>query len=398
MEQDKKKQLTINDVKNIIKDIEEDEVRNSGFNGKIRNLTAVEYYKESFKNKNLTLVKKISSLTVPLTAKGIYRYKDSTVIIFMKSDNKILDPNTDLFSFILTCYHEIRHNLQDSLPVYCFDKFACDIDGFIAQFNPVIYNKKHNSFYNEINANNYAIEKAREYLENKFPDIYNNKEVQGKFEERKDVYFTDYVLFDIVNSIEETSYLLKKHKFSKDEKDDISPILNIFFNEDNSFRSFKEIFSNEKFKDVDTRISCAFFSSKSFLDSIDLNNLDYNELDILYKSLEYTNKLYERQYKIIESEKKNYKERIEFFFMIQKNIFRRISYLRSTLRLIKVFEKRQAKSYRGHGLHKKKIPEYLDKTNYLLNSKKNNGFIIIDIFYIISFIVSIIVVGYLILF
>ena len=183
-----------------------------------------------FKNKNLTLVKKISSLTVPLTARGIYRYKDSTVIIFMKSDNKILDPNTDLFSFILTCYHEIRHNLQDSLPVYSFDKFACDIDGFIAQFNPVIYNKKHNSFYNEINANNYAIEKAREYLENKFPDIYNNKEVQGKFEERKDVYFTDYVLFDIVNSIEETSYLLKKHKFSKDEKDDISPILNIFFN------------------------------------------------------------------------------------------------------------------------------------------------------------------------
>lgn len=398
MGRENNKQLTIDDIKKIIADIEEEEKKESGFNAKIKTLTTVEYYKESFKNKNFTLVKKIKNLSLPLTSSAFYSYKDSSIVIFMDSYTKILDQNSDLFRIVFTCYHEIGHNLQDSLPIYSFNRFACDIDSFIACFNTTVYDKKHDSFYNEIDANNYAIKKTKEYLKRNFPDIYNDKVVQHKFEIHEEDYFTDYVLFDLVNSIEETSYLLKKHKLSIEEKDDISPIINIFFGEDNSFRAFNEILSNKNLKDIDTRVFCAFLSSKAFLNSLDLTNLNCNELEILYKSLKYMNTLYDRQYKIIELEKSNYKERIQSYFKIQKNIFQRISYLKNILCVINDFKKRQAKSYRAHKLHKKKLPEYLDRTSSLLNSKKNNGFVVIDILYIISLVVSLGVIGYLILF
>ena len=398
MGQENNKQLTIDDIKKIIKDIEEEERKNFGFNGKIRNLTAVEYYKDSFKNKNLTLVKKISSLTVPLTASGICNFKNSSIVIFVDSYKKIIVPNKKTLNFIETCYHEIRHTIQPSLEDYSFDKFACDIDHLIASFNYNTYNNKHDSFYFEIDANLYGIYKAKEYLINKLPDVYENIIIQKHLEMYCNIYFNALILYDLSNSIEEASFLLKKHNFSKEEKDEISPILNIFFNEDNSFKSIKEIINNNNFKNIDPRISSSFFSSKVFLDSIDLNSLDYYELDILREVLESKNNMYMFQQEIVDTELKNNKERLQQSLNVKKNIINKIKTLHSYLYLIKEFKKIQAKSYRGHELHKKKIPEYLDKTNSLLSSKKNNGFVIIDIFYIISFIISIGVIGYIILF
>jgi len=78
-------QLTIEDIKRIIADIEEEERKKSGFNGNLLPLTAVQYYKDSFKNRNFTLEKKIESLILPLRASGFYDYPSASTVIFLKS-------------------------------------------------------------------------------------------------------------------------------------------------------------------------------------------------------------------------------------------------------------------------------------------------------------------------
>ena len=370
MNQEKNIQLNTKDIKKIITDIEEEERKESGFNGKIKSLTTIEYYKDSFKSKSFSLVKKITSLTTPLTASGIYNYKNASVVIFLDSYNKIIDPNVKITKFIKTCYHEIRHSIQEDFEPFSFNKFACDIDRLIAYYDSTLYAKRHDSFFFEIDANSYSIKKAKEYLEKKFPDIYNTEKIQKEIEDYDDYCLTNFILFDIGNSIEKTISLLKKHNISKEEKDDISPVLNIFLNDDNSFKSIKEIISNKCFKNIDERIICAFFSSKAFLESIDFNNLNYYELEILNESLKYTIDLYVRQQKIIDMEQDPYKERLENFLKTEKNIIYKLIYLYYYKSLINKLNKRQLKSSKKYELHKKKLPEYLNKTNFLLNTKK----------------------------
>lgn len=398
MEQENNQRLTIDDIKKIIADIEEEERKESGFNAKIKTLTTVEYYKESFKNKNFTLVKKIKNLSTPLTASGIYNFKDSSVVIFLNSYSKIIDPNKKILKFIKTCYHEIRHSLQDNLDPFCFTKFACDIDRLIAYYDSVLYDKRHDSFFFEIDANTYSIQKAKEYLEKKFPDIYNIEEIKKEIEKYDEYSYDNYILFDIGNSIEKAILLLKKHNISKEEKDDVSPLLNIFLNDDNSFKSIKEIACNKNFKNIDERIICAFFSNSYFLESLDFNNLNDYELEILNESLNYTINLYRRQQKILDIELQPYKERLDTYLKIEKNIVRKLNYLYHYKHLMNAFNNRQLKSSKAHKLHKKKLPQYLEQTRSLLSSKNNNGFVVIDVFYIVSLIISLGVIGYLILF
>lgn len=370
MEQEKNIQFSTEDIKKIIADITEEERINSGFKGEIKTLTTVEYYKESFKNKNFSLVKKIKSFTLPLTSRGFYNSKSSSIVVFLDSYNKIIDPNKKLLLLIKTCYHEIRHSTQNHLDSFSFDKFAYDIDRFIACNDSVYYDKNHDFFFFEIDANIYSIKKAKEYLEKNFPSIYKKESIKKEIEEYDDIYFTDWVFYDIGNSIERAISLLKNQKSSKKAKDFFSPILNIFLNTDNSFKSIIEIVNNENFKNIDNRIICALFSSKSFLESIDFNNLSYYELEILNKSLKYTIELFTKQQRILDMEQQPYKERLEFYLKIEKNIIRKLSHLHTCKILIKTLSERQLKPSKKYKLYKKKLPEYLDKTKSLLSNIK----------------------------
>ena len=53
--------------------------------------------------------------------------------------------------------------------------------------------------------------------------------------------------------------------------------------------------NNEKFYEIDKRIIYAFFSSQTFLESIDFDNVEVEELLIVKKALEYTNNIYKNQ-------------------------------------------------------------------------------------------------------
>ena len=95
----------------------------------------------------------------------------------------------------------------------------------------------------------------------------------------------------IISKIKQATSI-SKLGFEKIEK---SPALDIFLNEDSSFKNIKEIMNNEKFYEIDKRIIYAFFSSQTFLESIDFDNVEVEELSIVKKALEYTNNIYKNQ-------------------------------------------------------------------------------------------------------
>ena len=102
-------------------------------------------------------------------------------------------------------------------------------------------------------------------------------------------------------------------------------VFDIFLNDDNSFKKMSEILNDRNFKKLDERIVYAFFSSQTFLNSVDISELTEIETIWLKKSLEYANNLYEYQEKATEIVEKD-----EIIPSVQaldskKSIFQKIS-------------------------------------------------------------------------
>ena len=390
--------LSIEEMKRISHEIIEKELKQFGIELNVFPLTFVEYYNDYVFNKKNSLIKMASYSTVPLIAGGFNDLKGNTVI-FLNRINKIEKIEQKIFKLVQVCYHEARHSVQQKFDNYSYDGFLRDIDHFLKI--KIDYILEHDKYSFEIDANLYGVKRTKEYLKNRYPNLYEkHKDEIEKLEKR---YQFDYMTYDASDTVERAIKMLRitdkvrNNKIIKRKSlHEISPVLDIFLNEDASFKNFSEIVQNDRFKRLDKRIVYAILSSKSFLEQIDVNQLLQRELEIINESLQYTSALYKKQIKLIEqslNEKnitsleylKSQKSLIEKIHIIDEHYTRK---LLDNLNFMRSSKKKRK--------HMESIPTYLEESQRII--RKSKGYLSITMFYIIGMVISVLTIIYVLIF
>ncbi len=90
--------------------------------------------------------------------------KEKDIVIFLNRIDKI-EKVDNIFQLARTCYHEVRHSIQQNFDNYSYEGFLRNID--LLRTNKIYYQVEHDSFSFEIGANLYGISKAKEYIKKK---------------------------------------------------------------------------------------------------------------------------------------------------------------------------------------------------------------------------------------
>ena len=329
-----KEQYKIEDLKRILKEIviEEEKEHNINIEGYL--LTISEYYKSSILKDKLKLFPQKESilyLTAPLKFGGWYDIKDKRIIILINSLYEkfdILSPDS-FFHIIRKIYHEIRHVYQNEKMnnTNKYQEFYTFLEKILIKHDSLYYRLKHDFFLTEIDADTYSIEKTEKYLKEKNNgyyeenindidsfkrylshrnNIYNEEEIFEKFnfilqgKIKKNKKFSNEPLNKTIKELEYSSYNIKD-------------TLAIFYNQDGSFKTIKEIINNQN--KVDNKIINTIITSISFIKSININNLGNEEIKYLIQALE--NK-YQKELSKLETIKKINEEDLTF---IEESIY-----------------------------------------------------------------------------
>lgn len=379
--------LSIEDMKKIAHEIIDEEMEKEGIELNVFPLTFVEYYDNYIFSKNFNLIEMAAYSAAPLIANGLNNLKGDTVI-FLNRINKIEKIENKIFRLANTCYHEARHSMQQKFDEYSYDGFLRDIDHFLE--TDMDYTLEHDKYSFEIGANLYGVRKAKEYLRTKYPTLYEKQ--KNEIEKKEKIYKLDYMTYDASDNIERAIQKLKKQIEFKGNKakpqKEISPILEIFLNEDASFKNLSEVMQNDKFKELDRRIVYAFLSSKSFLEEVDMERLPQEELELVNESLEYTSFLYKNQSKLIEKSLNertiNYLE----YLKSQKSLIKKLRIIDAhyTRKLLKLLNFTRSDKKRQE--HMENVPKQLDKSASLIRKRENKGYLSITMFYLIGMLIS----------
>lgn len=236
-------ELSIEDMKKNSHEIIEEELRQYGIKLNIFPLTFIEYYKDYVFNKRYNLIKIAVYSSLPLVAGGFNDLKGNTVI-FLNRINKLEKIENKVFRLAQVCYHEARHSVQKTFDEYSYDRFLGDIDMYLQR--NMDYTLEHDKYSFEIGANIYGVEKAKEYLKIKYPELYEkHKEEIEKLEKK---YQLDYMTYDLSDTVERTIQLFKLNKLinnkiiKRKSLKEVSPVLEIFLNEDGRFKILVKCF------------------------------------------------------------------------------------------------------------------------------------------------------------
>ncbi len=355
-------ELSIEEMKKISRQIIESEEKEYNISIKVFPLTFIEYYKDYVFTKKFNLVR----ASLPLIAGGFNDLKGST-IIFLNKVNKIVTTEGKLFKLLLICFHEARHSEQQQFDKYSYEGFFNQLEQFIqkATLNKD-YILEHDKYCFEIGANLYGVTKAKEYLKINYPDLYEKYKNEINIQEEK--YRYNYLMYDASNTIDR---FILVNKISKNyplnlrnilNKDNPSPVLEIFLNKDNTFKNIKDIIKNDKFKTLDKKIIYAFLSSQNFIKTLDFKTLSEEELSTIKESLEYTNTIYKNQMTINEKAKKNNTITELQYLQSKKNILVKIALLIKALNFTRNETQRQTHIYN--------VGEYLEIANKELEERR----------------------------
>ena len=329
-----KEQYKIKDLKRILKEIiiEEEKEHNINIEGYL--LTISEYYKSSILKDKLKLFPQKESilyLTAPLKFGGWYDIKDKRIIILINSLYEkfdILTPDS-FFHIIRKIYHEIRHVYQNEKMnnTNKYQEFYTFLEKILIKHDSLYYRLKHDFFLTEIDADTYSIEKTEEYLKEKNNGYYEENihyidSFKRYLSHRNNIY-NEEEIFEKFNFILQGK--IKKNKKSSNEplnktikeleysSYNIKDTLAIFYNQDGSFKTIKEIINNQN--KVDNKIINTIITSISFIKSININNLGNEEIKYLIQALE--NK-YQKELSKLETIKKINEEDLTF---IEESIY-----------------------------------------------------------------------------
>lgn len=287
--------LNTKNMRTLAKYLIEKEKKIDNIQVNINPITIIEWYKTDIFQNRLKLQSwsnKFNAIITPFdgtlgenyeSSKKIYLFLNNFTIL------KLLSPKHILIEFILTTYHELAHSYQKQhLKKYTnLEIFSIAfLTNFIIEQSPTHYDIYHDQYFDEIDANFYAIKKTEEFLKN-YPNIYLKhqqyiKQLRAKYE-YKYLNYNFQLFFDKFHNI---------YKKNPEEFQSEHIITQVFYKENSSeFKPINEIIANENFNFFSKELTNSILSSKSFLEQLNFATLEANEKDILISALTYAYQL-----------------------------------------------------------------------------------------------------------
>ncbi len=282
--------LTIKELKQIVNEILDDEAKTNNLKVNAFPVTFIEYYTDFLFKGKFSLQRVVNYASFPFNSLGFH--SNGNIVILINSIKKIVkgDPPMVVFELLNVVYHELRHNFQKHYDNHSYEKFLSSLEEFLrlnksGEFN---YKSNHDDFSFEIGAHLYGIRRAKEYLINKYPEIY--EEAKDYIDYMEEYYLLDYYMYDASNIFDLAIPIIREEL-----KNGIISGNYIYINSDGSFRSIRDMIDNSIFMNLDIRIRSAITSSRTFLKELDYGQLSYDELKFLYDMVNYTNTIYDNQ-------------------------------------------------------------------------------------------------------
>ena len=277
-----KRKMRMEELKEVCNSLLVQDAESDGIDLNIHPMTIGEYYmSDVFRQK--TVLQKVKYGKALKNGGGFLDGKTGDVFIFIdklaKWEN--IYSARKLAAIIFAVYHEYRHLLQFSGNVSSLDRVLIDIE---KRKNVVMFNdylRNHDAFFIEIDANLYAIRRTREYFKKYALDMYDEAdEFLNPREDIANFYLNnfDFQLFfdEFYEMCEDNNIRISKFN---------SPILNVFYDDDNHFRTLEEILELSKMCEVDREILYGVLGSYSFLEQLEYESLKDEERKLIFKVL-----------------------------------------------------------------------------------------------------------------
>lgn len=313
----------IQQLKKKCKSILQEESNKQGIEVNINPITVVEYYdSDVFKQK--TKLQQIKEKYFVVKPCGFFDPTNSKIMIFIDRLTKHLKADSIyIFPVILfSVYHEYKHQLQfTSKETSKLEEFIIEIERFMMALNPRDYNKNHEKYYIEIDANLYAYHKTIEYTKNNDPKNY----------EQTKLYLGARWIFETKHcqiNYDSRKTFDKFYQFCKSKKYVMSylkiPGLDIFLDENNKFRALSSIINKSRTESIDEAILLTILGSQSYLNQLDISKLTKEErlfmLNIINKVLKEESHRMQQNTKYYAKRKVNSKKYLDSLSSILKKI------------------------------------------------------------------------------
>ena len=284
------------------------------------NIYIVQYNDTPTFNKKLKLVnfydqqiKKVTSIANSICfGGGLYHYLKKEILIFL--DNQIrfgriksikislsqekLEVKHEkeyikktCCSILKTMYHEKRHYLQHETKNNSFESIMqqIEIDLKTSVYGIFKYLTKHDSWYIEIDANDYGVNMALDYYKNnpqddnvdlKYLEYLQKKYLRDDLLYDFDSFFTMYNI--CLEKLPIRHYLL--NKYFKDTKE--MTWYKVLYGNENKLKSIEDILNNPLVNDIDSKFINLVLTSKYLNKDTDYANLEYKTLVKLYEAFQ----------------------------------------------------------------------------------------------------------------
>lgn len=188
-------------------------------------------------------------------------------------------------------YHEYKHVIINEFltpTINTLADFYCIMENLI---NPTTdyYLDNHDTFYDEILANQYGVEKAEKFLKEtpKYKTLYTN--FQNTIELEKLLHEIHYQNYDIHPVINEINNIIKA-SINAIDLSNLEPdcqIIAILYQENGRFKSPEELMKTESWTKLPKEAKMLILSSDAYLADLNYNTITLEELNLIMESLIY---------------------------------------------------------------------------------------------------------------
>lgn len=252
----------------------------------------IDAIKEVLKKDKMTKLEKLQSIK-----EVINFYKGEYTAYYDDFDNKIrifldetlqetaYDNTLYLYKLISTIYHEYAHAIvhNNSSILLPIEKFYIEIEKYI-YLKTYSYFCNHDTFYEELYADVYSIEKTNKYLKQEYSNTTIYNKIKPYLELDELLIALKYNNFDIENNLNFIYELDKQDITLTSEPYNISYL----YNEDNLYKSLKDFNKTDKWNTLPIEAQFLITSTKDYLTTTAYEYLSKEELNFLANAIYYS--------------------------------------------------------------------------------------------------------------
>ena len=260
--------LSFEEVKELIKTVVEEESKRYGFNINCKAINPIYIYKENLSQKTKLITYYKATISV-LPYYGIQTKNKSNIsiaLVFLNRYKSHIFNTNNIFEYLYTAYHEIRHILQEETKIKPDINRLSIIMQELTDYTTVDYYINHDSFSFEIDAIEYGIIMAEKLLKNN--GLY--EENIGVIEKKKTTLEIEKIKFDFDNIFEKLDKNIKQYKAKNEIYTNAEGmyLIDTLYNDDFSLRTIDEIINNTYFNFLDEQTRYKILSSNAILNSL----------------------------------------------------------------------------------------------------------------------------------